>query len=270
MKHLLGGLSIVCFTCLAQLALFHPRAHQSAETPSAKRIPVLVELFTSEGCSSCPPADALLARLEQVQPIQGAEIIAIEEHVDYWDSLGWKDPYSSFEWTMRQQQYSGAFGSGGVYTPQMVVDGRAEFVGNRERQAEKEILQSIRVAKTDVLVTPDTPGRDGTEQFTIRVGRLTNGTAGDAAEVWLGVTESRLQSAVTRGENAGENLHHTSVLRTLQKIGKAESNKDQAFASDQRVRLNSAWKRENMRVIVFVQERRSRKILGAHSSAVTP
>lgn len=238
--------------------------------PRGARIPVVVELFTSEGCSSCPPADALLAKLEEAQPINGAQILAVEEHVDYWDSLGWKDPYSSFEWTMRQQQYSEAFGSGSIYTPQMVVDGRAEFVGSRGRQAEKEVLQAARIAKTDVIVTPDKPAADGTQQFTIRVGRLAGGASADTAEVWLGVTESKLQSAVTRGENAGENLRHTSVLRTLKKIGKAELNKNQAFAGEQRVRLDSAWKRENTRVIVFVQERRSRKILGAGSFAFTP
>lgn len=237
---------------------------------SGARIPVIVELFTSEGCSSCPPADALLAKLEEAQPIPGAEIIAIEEHVDYWDSLGWKDPYSSFEWTMRQQQYAEAFGSGSIYTPQMVVDGRAEFVGSRERQAGKEILQSTRVVKVDVIVAPDKPGTDGTQRFTIRVGKLSGASNSDAADVWLGMTESKLQSSVTRGENAGEQLRHTSVLRTLKKIGKAEPNKDQAFAGEQRVRLDSTWKRENTRVIVFVQERKSRKILGAGFSAVTP
>jgi hypothetical protein len=171
---------------------------------------------------------------------------------------------------MRQQQYSQAFGSGSVYTPQMVVDGRAEFIGSRQRQAEKEVLQAAHIAKTEVMVTPYKPATDGTQQFVIRVGRLTGGASGDTAEVWLGVTESKLRSAVTRGENAGENLRHTSVLRTLKKIGKAELNKNEAFAGEQRVRLDSAWKRENTRVIVFVQERASRKILGAGFSAITP
>jgi hypothetical protein len=270
MKYVLAALVLACLSLLAQMALFHSQAQESAQMSGTARVPVIVELFTSEGCSSCPPADALLAKLDEAQPIQGAQIIALEEHVDYWDSLGWKDPYSSFEWTMRQQQYSEAFGSGSVYTPEMVVDGRSEFVGNRERQAGKEILQAARVAKTDVTVTTDKPGTNGTQQITMRVGKLTGGTAGDTADVWLGVTESRLQSAVTRGENAGEHLRHTSVLRTLKKIGKAEPNKDQAFSGEQRVRLDSAWKRENTRVVVFVQERKSRKILGAAMSAVMP
>ena len=270
LKYAAASLALVFIGLLVEMRFLHPQAQEPPSASRGGRVPVVVELFTSEGCSSCPPADALLAKLAEAQPVPAAEIIPIEEHVDYWDSLGWKDPYSSFEWTMRQQQYSEAFRSGSVYTPQMVVDGRAEFVGSREGMAEKEILGATRGAKTEIVVTPDNLGMNGPQGFTIRVGRLTDATMRDVPEVWLGVTESKLQSAVTRGENAGENLRHTSVLRTLNKIGKAEPNKDQAFAGDQRVKLNPAWKRENTRVIVFVQERRSRRILGAASSPVTP
>src|SRR5213594_3831029 len=102
---------------------------------AAERGPVLVELFTSEGCSSCPPADALLARLEKSQPVAEAEIIVLSEHVDYWNRLGWRDPFSSVEFTLRQQRYTEGFRRDGAYTPQMVVDGRVEFVGSDERQA---------------------------------------------------------------------------------------------------------------------------------------
>jgi hypothetical protein len=271
MKFVLAGLALVSVCYLAQAKLVQPRAKESAGGLGGARVPVVVELFTSEGCSSCPPADALLAKLaETPHPIEGAEIITLEEHVDYWDSLGWKDPYSSYEWTMRQQQYAEVFRSGSIYTPQMVVDGRAEFVGSREGRAEKEIFQAAHTAKTEVTIFADKAGTDGTQQLTIRLGKLTGAACGDTPEVWLGVTESKLHSAVTRGENAGESLRHTTVLRMLKKIGKAELNKDPAFASDQRVRLDSAWKRENTRVIVLVQERGSRKILGAASLGVTP
>src|ERR1700679_1178000 len=93
-------------------------------------VPVIVELFTSEGCSSCPAADSLLARLEQAEPVPGAPVGAIEEHVDYWNQLGWTDPFSSPQFRARQNDYAVAFHANNIYTPQMVVNGQTEFVGS--------------------------------------------------------------------------------------------------------------------------------------------
>jgi len=257
------SLSLVVIAMWAILELPKSEAQASPSMTGAPPAPVVVELFTSEGCSSCPPADALLAKLFKDQPVNGAEIIALEEHVDYWDSLGWKDPFSSNEWTHRQQEYADAFGNHGVYTPQMVVDGQAEIVGSRARESEKEISEGARRAKTQVVLTSRGNGADGSPQYSVQVGKLTGGKNGDTAEVWLAVTEDDLQSAVTRGENAGERLRHTSVLRSLRKIGVAEANKDESFSGAANVRLEPAWRRENTRVIVLVQQRKSRRILGA-------
>jgi hypothetical protein len=229
----------------------------------SKKVPVVVELFTSEGCSSCPPADALLAKLFNDQPVDGAEVIAIEEHVDYWNSLGWKDPFSSGKWTLRQQDYAEVFRSGSVYTPQMVIDGQAEIVGSREWESEKEISEWSRHPKTQVVLSSNGAGADGSPQYCVHLGKLTGGKNGDTAEVWLAVAEDNLQSSVARGENAGEHLRHTSVLRTLQKIGVADANKEESFNGTVGVRLDPAWKRESTRVIVMVQEHKSRRILGA-------
>jgi hypothetical protein len=232
--------------------------------------PVIVELFTSEGCSSCPPADALLVKLTEKQRPEKEQIIALEEHVDYWDQLGWRDPFSSAEWTGRQERYAAAFGNGTVYTPQMVVDGRTEFVGSREWEARRVIEEMSGKAKTEVHVTLNGTGEDRA-QFSVHVGKLTGTTGDDLAEVLFALTETGLHSAVTRGENSGEDLHHAAVVRTLRRIGVANAkDPETAFAGEASVSFDRDWKRDNLRAVVFVQEKKSRKILGAVEIKVTP
>jgi hypothetical protein len=237
---------------------------------AANPAPVVVELFTSEGCSSCPPADALLVKLTEKQRLEKEQIIALEEHVDYWDQLGWRDPFSSAEWTGRQERYAATFGNGNVYTPQMVVDGRAEFVGSWEREARRVIEEMAGKAKTEVHATLNGAGEDRA-QFSVHVGKLTGTTGDDLAEVLFAVTETGLHSAVTRGENSGEDLHHAAVVRTLRRIGVANAkDPETAFAGEASVSFDRNWKRDNLRAVVFVQEKRSRKILGAAEIKVAP
>jgi len=107
-----------------------------------RRVPVVVELFTSEGCSSCPPADALLSRLERSQPLPGVRIIPLEEHVDYWNQLGWPDPFSSAQYRGRQNDYAThVFFTDNIYTPQMIVGGQAGFSGGDGNRAQQEIAR---------------------------------------------------------------------------------------------------------------------------------
>src|SRR5271163_244687 len=137
---------------LSLLFLGLPVSALSQSAPP-NRTPVLVELFTSEGCSSCPPADALLAKLDHDQPIQNAEIIVLGEHVDYWDNLGWHDRFSSHEYTERQSQYSARLGVDGVYTPQMIVDGSDQFVGNDSTHARRSITSAAQKAKLNLSLS---------------------------------------------------------------------------------------------------------------------
>ncbi len=221
--------------------------------PNSK--PVLVELFTSEGCSSCPPADALLRRLGRTQPVRNADVIVLEEHVDYWDRLGWKDPFSSEAATARQGDYADAFGGSQVYTPQMVVDGHAEFVGSSESEALRAIGTASQTPKPAVHLKWADGG-----MLAIAVDPLTNAKPGEVSQVYLAVTENMLRSDVKRGENAGRELEHDGVVRTLAAVGKAGAGST-GFASTVAVPAAHDWNRSNLRAVVFVQEQHSRRVI---------
>jgi hypothetical protein len=239
----------------ADVGLEHAAA--AIHVPNAGSTPVLVELFTSEGCSSCPPADSLLSRLGRVQQVPGTEIIVLEEHVDYWDRLGWRDPFSSAAVSARQSEYGQALGGREIYTPQMIVDGRTEFVGSDEGDA----LRAIRAASA----TPKPAVRlswAGGDALAIQVEPLTNAARSDAPQVYLAVAENMLRSDVKRGENAGRALEHDGVVRQLIAVGKTDTGST-GFSSTVSVRAADEWKRANLRAIVFVQERQSRRVLAA-------
>jgi hypothetical protein len=268
MRHFSAAAIALTFALLAVYLPFAARTKAQASAVDAGRKPVVVELFTSEGCSSCPPADALLQQLQQQQPVAGVEIIALEEHVDYWNHDGWIDPYSSAEWTERQQDYAALFRDD-PYTPELVVNGHSQFVGNNARKAESEIGKAAGSLKTEVKLTSGSPEAKGSQRFTVSVGKLARNAAGDVAEVWLAVTEDGLQSSVNLGENAGHVLHHVATLRSLHKIGVADASRESvSFAGDPVVKLNSHWNPQNLHVMVFVQEKKSREILGAASTKI--
>jgi len=266
-RYTLGVLILSAF-CLFALGSTLHRSVSSTRTPITDKsmpagVPVIVELFTSEGCSSCPPADALLAKLEERQPVANTQIIALEEHVDYWNNLGWMDPFSAKDWTARQEEYAGALGNGNVYTPQMVINGQTELVGSREQQARRAIETAAAGMRADVSLTARLPEQKGPAEFAVSIGRLAGNKGGDAPEVWLAITEAGLHSNVTRGENAGQDLHQAAIVRFLRKIGEAKGDREPSFAGDATVPLKKEWKHENLRAVLFVQEKKSRRILGA-------
>ena len=220
---------------------------------------VLVELFTSEGCSSCPPADALLERLERSQPVSGAELIVLSEHVDYWNDIGWKDPYSSHEYSERQSAYAAQFGLGSIYTPQMVVDGHFEFVGSDERRATQAIEIATKVKKVPVRISSSF-GDEKTTILHIEAGPLPPSITAESAGVFLAIADNADESHVSRGENAGRTLKHVAVLRNLIRIGAVD--RSAAFSRDMTVDVNSKNPR-NLRVAVIIQEAKVGRVLGA-------
>lgn len=270
MKAALGFLSVAIVLAAPALRSAHrfkAELRSTADDRASTRTPVLVELFTSEGCSSCPPADALLSKLEEQQPISAAEVIALEEHVDYWDQLGWVDPFSGVQWTERQQDYAAVRHDRGVYTPQMVVNGRTEFVGSREREARQAIAEAASQPRVEITINSLSSTKSTDGQFKVSVGKL---AASQPAEVYLAVTETGLHSSVRAGENSGVDVYHSAVVRSLRKIGSADPGKDSAFTGETAVKFDKNWKRQNLRVVVFVQEKRSRHVLGVAAARIEP
>ena len=225
------------------------------ETNGQKQ-PVLVELFTSEGCSSCPPADRVLTILQNDQLIPNADVITLGFHVDYWDDGGWKDRFSSSEYTQRQQAYARRLRIDSPYTPQMVVDGSFEFVGSNRAQANDVIAKSATLPKAAIDLKIDN-------------GKLAANISGlqshENATVYLAVAENGLTTGVGGGENAGETLMHSSVVRDLISIGTINSTEN-SLNIEWAVPVNKDWKAENLRYVVFVQENNTLKILAVNQT----
>jgi hypothetical protein len=226
--------------------------------------PVILELFTSEGCSSCPPADALLKQLDDAGRLGDVEIIAIEEHVDYWNRLGWTDPFSSSDWTRRQERYSEAFRRDGIYTPQLVVNGGAELVGSSERQVRQEILEAGKITAATVRISSINLTSKSAE-LTFLLENLPREAR--SAELWLAVTERGLSSNVLRGENEGRTLVHAAVLRSLKRVRSPVAEPSGSAELKTTVAISQTWKRENLRFVVFLQDPKSLHILGAAAAS---
>jgi len=247
---------------LASTAATAEGGPSAVEMSAANRVPVVIELFTSEGCSSCPPADAVLTQLEKSQPVAGAEIIALSEHVDYWNYIGWSDPFSSEAFSARQQAYAPIFGNDGVYTPQMVVDGQAEFIGGNSGKAQAAIARAAKQPKAEVKISQSGAGDPQAVELKVNVEKPPAPGAGDVIEVLLAITENNLSSQVARGENSGRRLGHTAVVRELRSLGQI-GGADKAFTAETKAVLNKEWKRNELRAVVFLQERTHKRILGA-------
>jgi hypothetical protein len=254
----MSQLRIAAITVAATLSLLS--AH--AQTSASNRTPVLVELFTSEGCSSCPPADALLAKLDHDQPIQNAEIIVLGEHVDYWESVHWHDRFASSQYTDRQKLYGQRLRFDEVYTPQMVVDGSNQFVGSDAAHAVRAITQAAQTPKLPLsLARPVVDGR----RISSSVSAPSTESHGDLYAALVDISDT---TEVRGGENGGRHLQHAGVVRNLQRIGNLKDlgPKPLPFSLKSPGDANIA----TMRVVVFAQQNGQGNILGAVITSVTP
>lgn len=224
-----------------------------AESESQKPI-VLVELFTSEGCSSCPPADRLLSEMVNDDD-DSVEVIALSFHVDYWDYIGWKDPYARETFTQRQRTYARKFYANQVYTPQMVVNGKYEFVGS-DRSKWESHLDKLRTNKMDYNIT--------LESSVISKGTLSvwvSSTTSEKVILNVAIVERSLSQEVTRGENRGKKLEHDNVVRSF------ESRQFDGKANLFELNLPDDLVGKNASLIVYAQHVNTWEVVGAMKSS---
>jgi hypothetical protein len=215
--------------------------------------PILVELFTSEGCSSCPPADALLRTLDSSQPVADAQLIVLGEHVDYWDDLGWRDPNSSHAFTTRQQNYATRLGLASAYTPQMVVDGNWQCVGSNRALADQAFEKARTARKIGLrLSRAVVDGNNITAHIEVD-------SAPAKSDLFVALALDHAQSQVLRGENGGHRLEHVAVVKKLIKVGGL--GKTESLSRDISVKADPST--ESYRLVAFVQESDQGHVLGA-------
>ncbi len=234
----------------------------AVSTLHGQRAPVLIELFTSEGCSSCPPADALVQQLDAKQPIAGVEIIVLSEHVDYWNHDGWKDPYSSAAWSERQSGYAKALGFSDVYTPQLLINGSVELPRANQQQMTQALEKAASAA--NVAIKLNSLGVDGA----VLHGHIqADGHAlKHNADVYLALALSHAESQVASGENRGRHLTHVAVLKQLKKLATVHAG--DSISQDFEWKLAPETGFGNIRLIAFVQEPGQGKVLGAVRAAL--
>ena len=231
---------------------------------SASRQPVLVELFTSEGCSSCPPADALLARLDAMQPVADAQVIVLSEHVTYWNHDGWHDPFSLDAMTDRQKRYGDRFGLSDVYTPQAVVDGASQVVGSNENALEQVVARAAASPK-EALSIVDAQWSGGLVHFAVRGG---SGASDSKQTLIAALAEDSAQSSVARGENAGRNLRHVAVVRVMQEMAKG-SEDGRALTLKEPAASQSNAQTTPMRLVVFLTDRHNGHVLAVAERTIS-
>jgi hypothetical protein len=260
MVRLILGIAMVLFSNVVLLSAQGTAPADAAPRPKV----ILVELFTSEGCSSCPPADNLLRAINGTQPSAGQLIVGISEHVTYWNSLGWSDPFSSNLYTDRQNRYGTRFGLDSVYTPQMVVNGTEQFVGSDQSSLASAIRkEQNRTDPVDLrILSVNRLGGSLTVDFSAMGDASLRGSDLQGSEIFAVLTDDADQSIVPRGENSGRTLSHVAVARVLLRVAKLQD------APQQTVQIALPTSFHGMtghHLILFAQAPGSGKVLGADS-----
>ena len=250
------------FVCAVSLALLAVPLKPYAATPdssgsAAPSSVAIIELFTSEGCSSCPPADSLLRQINLKQTDAGQLIVGISEHVTYWNDLGWKDPYSSPTFTERQGVYASRLSSEGSYTPQMVLNGRDQFVGSDGFALERGLRDDTRKEHVALRIVSSTNSSDGVDvRFSMA------GKPSKPLDIIAVLADDTDRSNVLRGENSGRQLQHVSVARSLTRVATFRDDGEQSVHVSLPVGFSGNGAAGH-HLILFAQEPHQGAILGA-------
>jgi hypothetical protein len=251
---------------LLLLRAANPEQPRSADA-AATATPIFIELFTSEGCSSCPPADAWLKKIDASQPIPGARAIVLSEHVDYWNHDGWKDPFSSSYFTDRQSAYVRSLGGSSPYTPQLIVNGATELHLSDQAQVTQAFSKAAKAAQLPVSISALSIADDSPALLRAHIDA--DGAASKHnADVYAVIALDHAESQVLKGENGGRHLTHAAVALDLVRVGKLEKGK--SFSQDFQSKLKPGLDPRNLRLIVFVQESGPGEVLGAALREVSP
>ncbi len=220
-----------------------------------EKTPVLLELFTSLGCSSCPPADKLLAEIDRQQPIPGVHLIVLSEHVDYWNTPQWSDPFASVVYTTRQKTYGWHLGVE-AYTPQLVIDGTTALVGSNWPKVSDAIQRVLHGPRIPIHVTGKR--EPGKAQLDIAAGP---NAAANKAVVFLALAHNQAESHVGGGENAGRDLSEVAVAYSIKQLGKIDA--QSTFSKSLSIELPAKSQSGDLRVIAFVGKSDTMQVIGA-------
>jgi hypothetical protein len=257
--HLIAMIGAITFALGAGTLFAGERAAFSQSSASSEDTPVVLELFTSEGCSSCPPADELLSRLGALT----TGVIPLAYHVDYWDSLGWSDPFSSSQWTMRQVEYVRAMQLSGSYTPQIVINGRWQCVGSDPNRIARAIATARATPPPGVVTVRATPPAAGSHKLNVSVSAHIVRTAGDKSLiVVVAIYENGLMAKIDGGENRGHRVRYDYTVRKIIPAFELRPTAGSALENELSVDLDPSWKLDHLGVAAFIQDETSLAIDG--------
>jgi hypothetical protein len=243
--------SIILFTGVLAFSKIKNVKMKPADTGFA-----LIELFTSEGCSSCPPADDAVADIQK--QYADKNLLVLSYHVDYWDRLGWKDPFSSPAYTERQSYYAGIFNLESIYTPQVVVNGKEEFVGSNKNKLIHTVDEELKENSASLITLKATQNNTGKVEITYSID--VNNSKQD--ELVLLLVQKMATIHIKKGENEGRTLHHINIVRENSVMPATSKEETKTF------KLPPGLKKEEVFVAAFLQDKKTGKITGMQSSNV--